>query len=102
MEISEGAYDKLFDINVKAVFFMIKECKDMLLKSKQMGGVANVLVISSLVSKHPPFPLGVYGMTKAVLNNMVYVLSKELQPEGVRVNGLAPGLVKTKFADPLF
>ena len=34
LEISEKAYDKMMDLNVKSVFFLIKECKDQLIKSK--------------------------------------------------------------------
>ena len=73
----------------------------MLKKSKTLGGASNICVVSSMTGRTPNFPIGVYGMTKASLDNMVVFLSKELLREGIRVNGIAPGLIKTDFADPL-
>lgn len=67
LKISEGAYDKMWDLNVKSVFFLIKDCKDLLMKSKD----ANILVVSSVGATGPHFSIGVYNMTKAALNNMV-------------------------------
>ena len=60
------------------------------------------MVMSSVAGKDPDHKLGVYGMTKATLNTMVYALSKELRADGVRVNGIAPGLIRTTLSEPLF
>lgn len=103
LDISEKAYDKLWDLNVKSTFFLIKECKDMLLKSaelstKEKPRAANILVNSSVSGKYPGFPIGVYGMTKAALDNMVVFLAQELMEDGIRVNGIAPGLIKTDLS----
>ena len=78
LEISEKAYDKLWDINVKSTFFLIKECLPMLKKSAAEGGAANVMVVSSLTGKYPQPMIGVYAMTKAALDNMVTFMGKEL------------------------
>ena len=102
LEITEKAYDKLWDLNVKSTFFLIKESYEMLMKSKELGGAANVLVVSSVTGKNPSPSIGVYSMTKAALDNMVIMLSKELLPDGIRVNGIAPGLIKTEFAAPIW
>ena len=72
LDITENAYDKLWDLNVKSVFFLIKEAKELLMKA---GKEANVLVISSVSGKNPHHTLGVYGMTKAALDNMVVWMS---------------------------
>ena len=68
MEISERAYDKLWDLNVKSTFFLIAECMDLL---KEAGPGRNILVVSSVAGTNPNWILGVYGMTKAALDNMV-------------------------------
>ena len=94
MDITEKAYDKMWDINVKSTFFAIKEAKPYLEKAEN----PNILVISSVVGTNPSPPIGVYSMTKAALDNMVKFLSVELRSDGIRINGLAPGLIKTKFA----
>ena len=41
-------------------------------------------------------------MTKAALDNMVVFLANELMADGIRINGLAPGLIKTEFSGPLW
>ncbi len=99
LEITETAYDKMWDLNVKSIFFLIKESKELL---KKAGKEANILVISSVAGKHPNPMLGVYDMTKAALDNMVVWLSKELMDEDIRVNAIAPGLIKTEFAGVLW
>ena len=98
LEISEKAYDKLWDLNVKSTFFLIKESLPKLKRSK----AANVLVVSSVTGKNPNFTIGVYAMTKAALDNMVKGLSEELMSESIRVNGIAPGLIRTDFSGPLW
>ena len=101
LDITESAYDKLWDLNVKSTFFLIKECYPLLLASKEAGGAANVCTISSVTGRIPSPMIGVYSMTKAALDNMTQFLSKELMDDGIRVNAVAPGLIKTDFAGPI-
>jgi NAD(P)-dependent dehydrogenase (short-subunit alcohol dehydrogenase family) len=46
--------------------------------------------------------IGAYGISKAAVLMMVRVLAKELGPFGIRVNAIAPGLVKTRFSQALW
>ena len=59
-------------------------------------------MVSSVTGKNPNFTIGVYAMTKAALDNMVKGLSEELMSESIRVNGIAPGLIRTDFSGPLW
>ena len=99
MSIEERAYDKMWDLNVKSIFFLIQESLHLL---KKGGKEANVLVVSSVGGKNPAPLIGVYSMTKAALDNMVIFLSKELIDEDIRVNAIAPGVIKTEFSGPLW
>lgn len=58
--------------------------------------------MSSNNGKYPFHPIGIYSMTKAALDNMVQFLAKELMGDGIRVNAVAPGLIKTEFARDLW
>jgi len=69
--------------------------------SKEKDGAANICVISSTDGTIPMGVVGLYGSTKAALNNMVKFLSQELRADGIRVNSLAPGLIRTEFSVPL-
>ena len=98
MEISEKAYDKLWDLNVKSSFFLIQESLHLLKNSP----AASILVVSSVTGRIPQPTIGVYAMTKAALDNMVKGLSEELMSESIRVNAIAPGLIRTNFSRPLW
>ena len=99
LDATELAYDKLFDLNVKSVFFLIKEAKELLMKS---GPEANILVVSSVGGKNPHPSLGIYNMTKASLDNMVVWMAQELLSDNIRINGIAPGLIMTEFSGVLW
>jgi dehydrogenase/reductase SDR family protein 4 len=98
LEISEAAFDKMFDLNVKSVFFMVKEAKYLLMKSKSDP---NILFISSASSVKGLPRVGVYAMTKAAMNNMTEWLATELMEDNIRVNCIAPGLIPTKMSGPI-
>ena len=98
-EISEKAYDKLFDLNVKSTFFLIKESLPLIRKA---GPGANVCIVSSVGGRNPGAMIGIYGSCKAALDNMVIWMAEELMSEGIRVTGIAPGLIATHFSGALW
>jgi NAD(P)-dependent dehydrogenase (short-subunit alcohol dehydrogenase family) len=51
---------------------------------------------------NPAPPLGLYGVSKTALFGLTKLLATELGPEGIRVNCLAPGLVRTRFSEMLW
>ena len=89
----------MWNVNVKSTFFLIKECLPLL---KEAGQGANVCIISSVTGKNPNFTIGIYGSTKAALDNMVIWMADELMSDGIRVTGMAPGLIATEFSTPLW
>ena len=99
LDISEKAYDKLWDLNVKSTFFLIKETIELI---RNAGEGANILITSSVAGAEPTFAIGLYGSCKAAIDNMVKWMKDELRSDGIRVNSIAPGLIKTDFAAPLW
>jgi len=93
----EDVWDKLFDTNVKSGFFMTKECKPHLVKR---GGGSVVFVSSILAYQHMDY-LGVYSITKQAMLGVIKTLATEMASENVRINGIAPGIIKTKFSQSL-
>lgn len=98
-DITEKRYDALWNVNVKSTFFLIKECLPFL---RAAGSGANVCIISSVTGKNPNFSIGIYGSTKAALDNMVIWMAEELMSDGIRVTGMAPGLIATEFSGVLW
>lgn len=95
-DVSEAQWDKMFDVNVKAVFFLVKDFLHML------GEGSSVVIVASIAAYSPIPGLGAYSITKTALLGMCKVLSSELAVKGIRVNALAPGLVRTKFSEKLW
>lgn len=89
------AVDKILDINVKAALALVQ------LVAPHMRAGGSVVMISSVTAYSPPFPIGFYAVSKTALLGLVKGLAAELGPAGVRVNGVAPGIVPTKFSQAL-
>ena len=62
------------------------------------GAIVNIASVAGISAS--PF-IGAYGMSKAAMVNLTLQLAHEFAP-GVRVNAIAPAVVKTKFAQALY
>ena len=98
VECPVSAFDKIMDINVKAPFELSKLAHP-IMKSRGGGSIIN---ISSIAGTTPDPGLGIYSVSKAALNMLTKVFAKEWGPDGIRVNALCPGLIKTKFSEALW
>jgi NAD(P)-dependent dehydrogenase (short-subunit alcohol dehydrogenase family) len=97
IDIDEGRYDKTFQVNLRGPFFWIQKAWQLAMQEK--GG--SVINIASIGGMQYGGHIGVYDNTKAALIHLTGHFAAELSPK-VRVNGIAPGLVKTDFARALW
>ena len=67
------------------------------LAAPHMPDGSSMVFVSSIGSYRHGAPLGMYAVTKTALNGLMHALALELGPH-IRVNGVAPGTVPTKFA----
>lgn len=93
----EDAFDKTIDINIKAAFLLIKETVPYIEKR----GKGSIILVSSIAGYTPNPLLGIYSVTKTALQGMTKAFSMELAASQIRVNAIAPGIIKTKFSDML-
>lgn len=98
LDCPESAFDKIMQVNVKAPFELSKYVHPIM---KQRGG-GNIINISSIAGHTPDPGLGIYSVSKASLNMLTKVLAKEWGQDGIRVNAICPGLIKTKFSQALW
>jgi NAD(P)-dependent dehydrogenase (short-subunit alcohol dehydrogenase family) len=96
-QVDQQAFDLIMRNNVFSAMRLAHLARPHL---KAAGGGAVVLV-SSIAGLFGNRMIGVYGMSKAAENQLVRNLALELGGDGIRVNAVAPGLVKTDFARAL-
>ena len=98
LDIDGAAWEKTFQVNLQGYFWMIRETARHLRGRAAPGAIVNVASVAGLEAA----PLqGVYGMTKAGILSMTKTLSFELASSRIRVNAVAPGLTRTRFASAL-
>jgi len=85
----------MFDINVKMLYFFVKEAIPLLTASKEVG---SIVVMTSCVAYTQENLLGLYSPAKLAVVGVVKCLAKELYRFKINVNAVAPGIVKTRFS----
>ena len=95
MQVDMAAWDKTFETNLKGYFWMAREVAKHFVSRNAPGSIVS---IASIVAIEAAPLQGVYAMTKASIVSMTKTLAVELAPSNIRVNAIAPGFVKTKFA----
>ncbi len=94
--IQDEQFDKIFTHNVKSVLWLAA----MTLPGMKEGG--SFMVVGSIGGLIANTVIGAYGISKAADHHLVRNLAAEWGPKNVRVNAIAPGLIKTEFARALW
>ena len=98
LEADGVAFDKIMQANVKAPF----ELSKLVYPSMKARGGGSIVMISSIAGHTPDPGLGLYSVSKSAMNMLTKVLAKEWGADGIRVNAICPGLIKTKFSQALW
>lgn len=98
LEIEDRAWDKVMVTNVRSNLWL---CQRVIPVMADRGGGA-VILVSSIAAFKGDSALGAYAVSKAAEIQLVRSLAVEWGPSGVRVNAIAPGLVRTEFARELW
>jgi NAD(P)-dependent dehydrogenase (short-subunit alcohol dehydrogenase family) len=97
-EIPDEAFDKVMLNNVKSVLWLAA----MTLPGMAERGGGSFISVGSIGGILANTVIGAYGISKAADHHLVRNLAAEWGPKNVRVNAIAPGLVKTDFARALW
>lgn len=95
VHLEDAAYAKTLEVNLKGALDLCRLVGTHLMDRQAGGAIINV---SSVLGVGGAPLQGVYGMTKAALISMTRTLAMEWGGAGIRVNAIAPGMVKTQFA----
>ena len=97
-EAEIAAWDKIMDVNLKGIFYLTKAVGKVMIE-KRKGAIVN---ISTEAAVRPAPFLGIYSISKAGVDMATKVFAQEWGSFGIRVNGIAPGLVQTRFSQALW
>jgi NAD(P)-dependent dehydrogenase (short-subunit alcohol dehydrogenase family) len=98
LELGEDGWDKVIDTDLKGCFLCAQAVGRVMVEQRR----GNIVNIASTAAKHPTPEMGAYCIAKAGVVMLTGVLAVELAQYNIRVNAVAPSMVKTKFSQPLW
>ena len=97
-DLPEKGWDKTFNLNIKAPFFLIQQLRPLLAKAGSLDRPSKVINISSVDSLYmPPDESYPYPASKAALNHLTRKLASRLAKDHIHVNAIAPGAFESEM-----
>ncbi len=94
IDAEEWAWDITMNVNLKGPF-MLSQLAAKEMREQDGGNIINISSISGI----RPSALHIYSVSKAGLIMLTQVMAKEWSQYNIRVNAIAPGVVKTRFSE---
>lgn len=97
LDADDGMWLKMVETNLLSA---VRLCRRVVpgMRARKHGKIINTASVAGI---QPGTGQGVYGALKAALIQLTKSLAQELGPDNIQVNAIAPGLVKTRFAQVL-
>jgi NAD(P)-dependent dehydrogenase (short-subunit alcohol dehydrogenase family) len=91
---TDDDWQRVIDVNLRAAARLTSH----LIPAMAAGGGGSVVLMSSIAGLRGNGAIGLYGLSKAALAQLARNLAVEWGPQGVRVNAVSPGLIRTPLA----
>jgi len=97
-EYPEAGWDKVFNLNIKGTFFLVKELVPMLAAAATADDPSRIINVGSIDAfRIPPHESYAYPASKAALHQLTRQLASRLAPQHITANVIAPGLYPSKM-----
>jgi len=97
VEYAVDDWDRVFAVNTRATWLLAKAAYPALKASR-----GAIVAVGSMSGSNAHANLGPYGPTKAAVIMLARVLAQELAPDGIRVNTVSPGMVRTGMTERVY
>jgi len=97
IDAEEWAWDVTMNVNLKGAF-LLSQLVARVMREQDGGNIINISSGAGIT----PSPLHIYSVTKAGLIMLTRVMAKEWHQYNIRVNAIAPGMIKTQFSEVLW
>ena len=102
-EYPDEAFDKIWAVNVKAIFHLTVKCLPLLRKAATPDDPARVINIGSIDGLRVPyFENYAYSASKAAVHMLTRHMAHTLHKDNITVNAIAPGLFPSKMTNFIF
>jgi D-sorbitol dehydrogenase (acceptor) len=96
VEVTRASFDKVFDVNVKGLFFVLQAVAKAMIAREKGGKIIN---IASQAGRRGEALVSVYCASKAAVISLTQSAGLDLIRHRINVNGIAPGVVDTPMWD---
>jgi NAD(P)-dependent dehydrogenase (short-subunit alcohol dehydrogenase family) len=96
-DATDADWDHVFDVNLRGA----ARLANLVVPAMAARGGGSVVLMASIAALRGNRAIGLYGMSKAALAQLARNLAVEWGPKGVRINAIAPGLIRTPLASGL-
>jgi NAD(P)-dependent dehydrogenase (short-subunit alcohol dehydrogenase family) len=94
----DSAWDKVIDLNLKSPFWLVQALLPALRSTGTFDDPSRIINVGSIDALHvSPLPTYSYASSKAALHQLTRVLARELGPQHITVNAVAPGPFQSKM-----
>lgn len=98
LELNEAGWDRVIDTDLKGYYLCSQAAGRVMVEQKR----GNIINIASTAAMYSAPEMGAYCIAKAGVVMLTRILAVELARYNIRVNAVAPSMVKTKFSQPLW
>ncbi|HEU0201730.1 MAG TPA: SDR family oxidoreductase [Burkholderiaceae bacterium] len=96
-EITDDDWQRVIDVNLRSALWLTTR----VIPAMAQGAEGSVVLMASIAGLRGNKAIGLYGISKAGLAQLARNLAVEWGPQGVRVNAVSPGLIRTPLAEEL-
>lgn len=98
LEAEDSLWQKTIEVNLMGNVWLTQAAVAVM----RANGGGKIINVASVNGLRPGTFQGIYSITKAAVINLTQTLAMELASDNIQVNAIAPGLIKTKFAQAIW